>query len=120
MQPADIPEIPLSGESPKDCAERLAREKALAVFRQRPDDCVLGADTVVFVNGEILGKPNDDADAARMLRLLSGRTHQVITGLCLMIRKEAESGSSRCTLPNHAGHHGPADRTTDQLLCRHR
>ena len=80
VQPADIPEVPLPDESPRDCAERLAREKALAIFRQKPEDCVLGADTVVFVDGEILGKPNDAADAARMLRLLSGRTHQVITG----------------------------------------
>jgi len=94
VQPADILEIPLPGESPKDCAERLAREKALAVFRQRPDDCVLGADTVVFVDGEILGKPNDAADAARMLRLLSGRTHPVITGVCL-IEKNLESPDVR-------------------------
>jgi septum formation protein len=84
VQATDIPEMPRQGESPKDCAERLAREKALAVFRQRPDDFVLGADTVVVVDGQILGKPGDAADAARMLRLLSGRAHQVITGVCLV------------------------------------
>src|SRR5580704_3716323 len=86
VQPAEVAEFPLPGESPKSCAERLAREKALAVFRQRPEACVLGADTVVFAEGEgqILGKPRDAADAIRMLRLLSGRTHQVITGVCLV------------------------------------
>jgi septum formation protein len=83
VQPTDIPEVPQPGESPRAFAERMAREKALAVFRQRPDDFVLGADTIVVVDGEILGKPRDSADGARMLRLLSGRTHQVTTGVCL-------------------------------------
>ncbi|MFY9647800.1 MAG: Maf family protein [Terriglobales bacterium] len=84
VQPADIVEDPLPGESAKDCAERLAREKALAVAGQRPRDTVLGADTVVVVDGELLGKPCDASDAARMLRMLSGRLHQVITGVCLV------------------------------------
>jgi septum formation protein len=82
--PANIPEIPLAGESPRDCAKRLAREKAQAIFRQQPDQHVLGADTIVVVAGEILGKPRDEADARRMLRLLSGRTHEVTTGVCLV------------------------------------
>src|SRR2546429_8809216 len=84
VQPAHIPEDPLLGEAAKDCAERLAREKALAVARQRPHDVVLGADTVVVVDGQLLGKPSDAADAARMLRLLSGREHRVITGVGLV------------------------------------
>jgi septum formation protein len=83
VYPANIPEIPLPGESPRDCAERLAREKAQAALRQQPGKVVLGADTIVVVDGEILGKPRDEADAVRMLRLLSGRTHQVTTGVCL-------------------------------------
>jgi septum formation protein len=62
----------------------MAREKALAVLRQRPGDYILGADTIVVVEAQILGKPRDGADAARMLSLLSGRTHQVITGICLI------------------------------------
>jgi len=84
VQPANVPEDPLPRETAKDCAERLARDKALAISRQRPNDCVLGADTVVVVDGQILGKPADPADAERMLRLLSGREHQVITGVCLV------------------------------------
>jgi septum formation protein len=84
VQPADISEDPLPGEPAEVCAERLAREKALAVARQRPHDVVLGADTVVVVDGQPLGKPSDATDAARMLRLLSGRDHQVITGVCLV------------------------------------
>ena len=84
VQPADINETPLAGESPRDCAERLAREKALAVWQSRSQDYVLGADTIVVVDGAILGKPRDRDDALRMLRLLSGRTHVVITGVCLV------------------------------------
>ena len=84
VQPADVDETPLPGESPRACAERLAREKALAVWPRRSTDKVLGADTVVVVDGVILGKPVDAEDAARMLRLLSGRVHQVITGVCLV------------------------------------
>jgi septum formation protein len=89
VQPANIPEDPLPGEAAKECAERLAREKALAIARQRPNDCVLGADTVITVDGKILGKPADAADATRMLRLLSGREHQVITGVCLVVNGES-------------------------------
>jgi septum formation protein len=83
-QPADIDETPRPGESPRNCAERLAQEKALAVSRVRPGDLVLGADTIVVVDDAILNKPVDALDAARMLRLLSGRVHQVITGVCLV------------------------------------
>jgi nucleoside triphosphate pyrophosphatase len=84
VQATDIPELPREGENPRACAERLAREKARAVFRQRPDDFILAADTMVTVDGQILGKPRDVADAARMLGLLSGRTHQVTTGVSLL------------------------------------
>jgi septum formation protein len=84
VQAANINETPLAGEAPRDCAERLAREKALAVFKIRPVDFVLGADTIVVVDEVILGKPSDAVDAARMLRMLSARTHAVITGVCLV------------------------------------
>jgi septum formation protein len=64
----------------------MAREKALNVFQRgvNPGDCVLGADTVVIVDEILLGKPSDEEDAARMLRLLSGRSHLVTTGVCLV------------------------------------
>lgn len=84
VQPADIDESPLQGERPRECAERLAREKALAVWKTRPQDVVLGADTIVVAGEAILNKPGNAADAARMLRLLSGRTHEVITGVCVI------------------------------------
>jgi septum formation protein len=84
VDPADVDETPHAGESPRNCAERLAREKALAVSQTHPRDYVLGADTVVAVDDIILGKPVDGDDAARMLRLLSGHTHKVITGVCLV------------------------------------
>jgi len=91
VQPTNIPETPLDGENPKAFAERLAREKAWAIFKLRPNEFVLGADTIVVVDGQILGKPTNAADAARMLRLLSGRTHEVTTGVCLMGPRPATS-----------------------------
>lgn len=91
VQPADIDETPLAGESPEDCAERLSRDKALAVWRKRPQDVVLGADTIVVVDDQLLAKPVDSNDAGRMLRLLSGRQHQVITGVCLVRAGESPS-----------------------------
>ena len=84
VQPADINETALPGEAPTHCAERLAREKALAVSQKNPEQWVLGADTIVVVDDVILGKPRDADDGARMLRLLSGRTHAVITGVCVV------------------------------------
>ena len=93
VQAADIDERPLAGEAPRDCAERLAREKALAVFQSRPQDYVLGADTIVVVDDIILGKPCDADDAVRMLRMLSGRTHAVITGVCVVSPVASGQGS---------------------------
>src|SRR2546422_9147344 len=80
--PSQIDETPLPGEPPRQYVERLAREKAESI-RAKADRIVLGADTAVVIGHEILGKPASAADAARMLGLLSGREHQVITGLCL-------------------------------------
>ncbi len=94
VDPAHVPEQPIPGELPLDYAQRLAREKALAVYTRHGDEAVVGADTVVVVDAHLLEKPSDADDAARMLRLLSGRTHQVITGVCLLApgfeRAEAE------------------------------
>jgi septum formation protein len=81
---ADIDETPREKESARSLAERLAHEKALAIFKNHPRSFVLGADTIVVVDNVTLCKPSDANDAARMLRLLSGRTHIVITGVCLV------------------------------------
>lgn len=83
VQPAHIPEDPLPDEDPIAYVTRLALEKAQAVYKtlSDADAVVLGADTTVTLDNHILGKPEDAADAARMLRLLSGRTHRVITGV---------------------------------------
>ncbi len=83
VAPADIDERRLEGEPPRDLVRRLAREKAAAVSLRHPGAIVLGADTVVVIDGAVLGKPADDADAARMLRRLSGRAHEVLTGVAL-------------------------------------
>jgi septum formation protein len=95
VDPAHVPEQPLAGELPIDYAQRLARDKALAVFARHSTEAVLGADTVVVVDQHLLEKPANANDAARMLRLLAGRTHQVITGVCLVApefeRTEAET-----------------------------
>lgn len=76
-----LDETPRPGEDPRVYVLRLAAEKAAA--RAEPGELVLAADTVVVVDGEILGKPRDPDDAKRMLRLLSGRSHTVLTGIAL-------------------------------------
>lgn len=81
---ANINEDQSAGEAPIAYALRLAREKAEAVAARYPQSYVLGADTIVVLNGEVLGKPIDCADAARMLRLLSGREHEVTTAVSLI------------------------------------
>lgn len=92
VHPAHIPEDPKPGEDPIAYVVRLAREKAQAVFEQLGDGSaiVLGADTTVTLDGHILGKPEDAAGAARMLRLLSGRTHRVITGVAVVTAARTE------------------------------
>jgi septum formation protein len=105
VHPANIPEDPKPNEDPATYVTRLAREKAEAVFAQirgapglasetwesnEPRQVVLGADTTVTLDGQILGKPTDPADAAGMLRLLSGRTHRVITGVAIVTANHTE------------------------------
>ncbi|MGH9176758.1 MAG: Maf family protein [Vicinamibacterales bacterium] len=80
----DVDESFIRLEPPGDHVRRLAAEKAQAVFATHPTALVLGADTIVLVGGEMLGKPRDDDDATRMLRMLSGREHEVLTGLALV------------------------------------
>jgi septum formation protein len=84
VTPADIDETPLAGEAGAAYVSRLARDKALAVHARLRDLPVLAADTTVHVDGHILEKPQSEADCIRMLGLLSGRRHQVYTGVCVV------------------------------------
>jgi septum formation protein len=82
--PADIDETRHSNEAPADYVQRLALEKAKAIFANYPHATVLGADTTVVLAGEVLNKPRDLAEAEQMLRALSGTSHQVHTGIAVV------------------------------------
>ena len=84
--PADIDETPFDGEAPLTLVERLARAKAAAVAAEyaEPNELTVAADTIVTFDGKILGKPATEGEARTMLRELSGRTHQVATGVCIV------------------------------------
>ena len=91
--PADVDEI-LPKEIPAEkSAEFLAVKKAEHISAQHPESIVIGSDTVVIVDGEILGKPADEADAYRMLKKLSGKTHTVVTGVCISQGEKKKSFS---------------------------
>ena len=90
IRAADIDETMDPGKPPFDEVARVSRCKALAVSRE-PEDVVVAADTIVVCQGEVLGKPRDEEDAARMLRLLSGSTHQVMTGCTAARGSRAET-----------------------------
>lgn len=92
VKPTDIDESQRPGEAPRALAERLAREKADAgALGLSADTVVVGSDTIVVVDGDVLGKPRDTAEAAAMLRRLSGRSHVVITGVAARWRGELRS-----------------------------
>ena len=80
---SDVDETKIAADSPAHLAKALATAKARAVAEENPDDVVCGFDTVVECEGEVFGKPKDEADAVRMLRALSGREHRVHTGVCI-------------------------------------
>jgi septum formation protein len=90
--PAEIDETYIDHEMPADHAERLAREKAQAIAADHPDALVIGSDTIVIVDRDVLGKPVDAADAVRMLRRLSGRHHDVFTGVAVAVGERVFSG----------------------------
>jgi septum formation protein len=117
VYPAHIPEDPYPNEDPVAYVTRLAREKAEAVHHEimgapgpshlgtwettnthHHSHVVLGADTTVTLDNHILGKPEDPADATRMLRLLSGRTHRVITGVALVTANRTEAAAETTTV----------------------
>jgi septum formation protein len=81
--PSGIDETFLPGENPREHVLRLSREKALAVAGNHPDAWVLGADTIVIIAGEPLGKPGSAIEAKEMLKKLSGQEHEVFTGFCI-------------------------------------
>ncbi|HJQ69348.1 MAG TPA: Maf family protein [Blastocatellia bacterium] len=83
LVPSNINERPHQDEAPADYIIRLARAKVIDAARKRDSGLVIGADTIVVLDGRILGKPRDEDDAARMLKLLSGRWHAVMTGVAL-------------------------------------
>lgn len=93
---AHINEDQIAGEDAREYALRLAREKAQTVAARYPQSYVLGADTIVVVDDEVLGKPKDHADAARMLRKLSGRGHEVTTAVSL-VAPGARTETRACT-----------------------
>jgi len=88
--PADIAEIPRTGESPEQFVVRAAREKGIEVASRVSKSVVLSADTVVAIDGLILGKPSDESHAIRMLQQLSGRNHAVFTAVCVIDQPNAE------------------------------
>ena len=114
-----VPEVDESArerESPESLAQRLALAKARAVAaRVDREACVLGADTVVVIDGELLGKPADEADAVRMLLRLAGRTHRVLTGFALVVPALGveEVGVEESAVRMHA-----VDRATAERYAR--
>jgi septum formation protein len=99
VRPSDIDETYLPGESPRAHAERLSREKAGKIHE--PLAIVIGSDTIVVVDGDVLGKPKDEAEAARMLRRLSGRTHTVITAVAVARDGRIESAVEEVEVKFH-------------------
>ncbi len=99
VDPADVDETYPPGEPPPDHARRLAVEKAEVVMLRRPDALVIGSDTVVVVDGQLLGKPRDEAEALRMLMRLQGREHEVHTGVAVGAPREVLGGASAHAAP---------------------
>lgn len=96
IRPANIDESYFAGEAPRAHAERLARGKAAAI--SAPDAVTIGSDTIVVIDGEVLGKPRDEIDAARMLGRLSGRSHTVITAVAASWRERMLSDVEEVTV----------------------
>ena len=112
-----VDEQPIPGESPRELALRLAREKARAVASRHVDDAiaplVIGADTVVDVDGEAFGQPVDEAHARSMLKRLSGRAHRVHTGVCVVHGQQEDSALESTLVEMHP----LDDATLDRYLA---
>ena len=102
VRPADIDETYLAGEAPRAHAERLAREKAAVVAADAPDALVIGSDTIVVVDGDVLGKPRSEVEAAAMLARLSGRSHTVMTAVAVSWRGAQRSDVVEVGVTFHA------------------
>ena len=102
VRPADIDETYFPGEKPAAHAERLARGKCAVIAEREPDALVIGSDTIVVVDGDVLGKPADEADAARMLRRLSGRSHVVVTAVAVSWRGQTRSAVEEVNVTFHS------------------
>jgi septum formation protein len=113
VRPADIDERYLAGEEPAAHAERLAREKAHRVARESPDRLVIGSDTIVVVDGDVLGKPRDEPEAERMLARLAGRSHTVLTAVAVVWRGETRSAVEEVGVTFH-----PLDATAIHAYVR--
>lgn len=98
VAPADIDETVRPGEEPAPHAERLAREKAHTLAVRHPESVVVAADTIVVIDGEILGKPRDVADAEAMIARLAGRTHEVLTAIAVAHGGRTESAVERVSV----------------------
>ena len=102
VRPADIDEVYGPGEKPREHAERLAREKAEVIAAREPGALVIGSDTIVVVDGDVLGKPTNEGDAAHMLRRLSGRSHIVVTAVAVAWRGETRSAVEEVNVTFHS------------------
>jgi septum formation protein len=109
IRPAGIDETYLPGEEPGAHAERLAREKAAAIAGSAPESIVIGSDTVVIVDDDVLGKPGDADEAVEMLLRLQGREHTVATGVAVVANGSVESAVERVRV---------RFRTFDRALAR--
>ena len=96
VRTSDVDERAIRAETPALLAQKLAAAKCRAVAESCPEDVVIGCDTVVDVDGTVFGKPHDAEDAKRMLRALSGKTHQVHTGVCIAKGDRAEHFVDSC------------------------
>lgn len=94
IQAADIDETEPEGMPAEDVPEYLAKNKAAVIAERNPDAIIIAADTVVILNGEILGKPKDEEDAVSILKKLSGNMHRVVSGVCIQRNGQQESFSA--------------------------
>ena len=102
VQPADIDETQWPGEDPRAHCERLAREKVAVVAEREPNALIIGSDTIVILDGDVLGKPSDEVEARATLARLSGRSHTVMTAVAVRWRGQERSAVEEVSVTFHA------------------